>query len=389
MHVAHAPYAQVNLTHSLAFSFFDSVVPAQVIFVPSWLNEKAVETSVNKVIWSAGIASWVGYIAIGWLCASVFTGSSIGLDDMLVSLSKDDMPILTRITSHLFSLGVIAPGIPVCSVTTRYNLYVGGIVGKKQSYFWGCIAPWIVGFIFCQGEIFANLISWTSLIFNGLVNFTVPFIMYLTSLKRQQVGNAPPDTHAHHHHQATSDAGINATTTAKYSEDYEEEEPEEDVDDVARLHNMASSYNAPAALVTDHSGGDDVLATPVRASISGKGDLKVPLLTDAAPTGTPTGGVTTSGYGVVSSPSDAGSPVYANGYPLSARNTNDHSLNVHFCAPVHDDSYSHGPVYPLPASMRPYAYQWVLGIAIVTQVVIVAQTIGDIYYAAIGTDPLS
>ena len=30
---------------------------AYVIFVPSWLNEKAVETSVNKVIWSSGIAS--------------------------------------------------------------------------------------------------------------------------------------------------------------------------------------------------------------------------------------------------------------------------------------------------------------------------------------------
>ena len=30
---------------------------AYVIFVPSWLNEKAVDTSVNKVIWSSGIAS--------------------------------------------------------------------------------------------------------------------------------------------------------------------------------------------------------------------------------------------------------------------------------------------------------------------------------------------
>jgi hypothetical protein len=346
---------------------------SQVIFVPSWLNEKAVETSVNKVIWSAGIASWVGYIAIGWLCAAVFTGSNIGLDDMLVSLSKNDMPTITRITSHLFSLGVIAPGIPVCCVTTRYNLYVGGIVGKKQSYFWGCIAPWIIGFIFCQGEIFANLIAWTSLVFNGFVNFTVPFIMYLTSLRRHHAGGAPSDPST----QASVEGGINAT--ARYSE--EDVYQEDNLDEEEHLKHMASSYNAPVPALSEST-------TPSTSSRSGKGDLKVPLLSDAAPSG----GSSSSAYGgIVTSPSDSASPMIggAGAYALGTRADGSHSMNVRFCAPVQDMQYQHGPVYPLPESMRPYAYQWVLGILIVTQVVIVAQTVGDIYYAAIGTDPLS
>jgi hypothetical protein len=45
---------------------------------------------------------------------------------------------------------VIAPGIPVCSITTRYNLFVGGVCGRRWSYFWGVFAPWIAGFAFCQ-----------------------------------------------------------------------------------------------------------------------------------------------------------------------------------------------------------------------------------------------
>jgi hypothetical protein len=79
---------------------------AYVIFVPSWLNEKSVGTSVNKVIWGAGIASWVGYVAIGWLCTAAFGNSSDGtgqLDNMLVTLTNGDMPTITRVASFLFS----------------------------------------------------------------------------------------------------------------------------------------------------------------------------------------------------------------------------------------------------------------------------------------------
>ncbi len=72
---------------------------------------------------------------MGLLCAAVNTNE--GLDNMLVCppltpyaqaaasracercppqvrLSKPPTPLVTRITAFLFSLGVIAPGIPVC-----------------------------------------------------------------------------------------------------------------------------------------------------------------------------------------------------------------------------------------------------------------------------------
>lgn len=70
-----------------------------------------------------------------------------------VKLSSPPTALITIICAYFFSLGVIAPGIPVCSITTRYNLYIGRVCGKKQSYFWGVFAPWIIGCLFCQGDV--------------------------------------------------------------------------------------------------------------------------------------------------------------------------------------------------------------------------------------------
>lgn len=178
---------------------------AYVIFVPSWLNEKAPEVSVKKVIWSAGISSFIGYVAIGWLCAAVY--AAVGLDNFLTKLSQAPTPIVTRVTSYLFSLGVIAPGIPVCAVTTRYNLFVGEVCGKKMSYFWGAVAPWLVGFLFSSGQIFAQLLTWTSLICNGFVNFVIPFLMYYTACTRVAKGIQHPHGDHHTHSSACATDG--------------------------------------------------------------------------------------------------------------------------------------------------------------------------------------
>jgi len=74
-------------------------------------------------------------------------------------------------------------------ITTRYNLYIGQVCGKKWSYFWGVIAPWLVAFCFSQSTYFAQLINWASLIVNGVVNFLVPMIIYYraVSLPPQEV----------------------------------------------------------------------------------------------------------------------------------------------------------------------------------------------------------
>lgn len=153
---------------------------AFVMFIPSWVNEKKPGVSVNKVIWASSLASFVGYIAIGLLAAFAFP--PLHSDDLLTEMSKPGNPVITIVASYLFSLGVIAPGIPVCLITTRYNLYVGKVCGKGASYFFGVVLPWLVAFCFLQGEVFAMLLNWSSLIVNGIVNFIIPCALYYKAI---------------------------------------------------------------------------------------------------------------------------------------------------------------------------------------------------------------
>ena len=151
------------------------------MFVPSWLNEKRDNVSVNAVIWSAGIVALIGYMLFGLLCASVEAG--IVLDNILPLLSQN-APLLTRIFAHAFALTIIAPGIPVCAVSTRNNLLVSRLFSRRMCYFLSAILPFLLSFIFSSGTFFANLLVWSSLLFNGLVNFLIPFALYVTAVRR-------------------------------------------------------------------------------------------------------------------------------------------------------------------------------------------------------------
>jgi len=157
---------------------------AFVMLVPSWANEKKDHVSVNFTIWVSAIASTFGYLSVGLLGALSF--EHLVSDDILNRMSKPNVFILTRICAYLFSLLIISPGIPVYCITTRYNLYIGGVCGKRAAHFWGVIAPWLVGFIFTQGPIFADLLNWTALLFSGVVNFILPLTLYIIAFRRRE-----------------------------------------------------------------------------------------------------------------------------------------------------------------------------------------------------------
>ena len=153
------------------------------MFVPSWLNEKRDRVSVNGVIWSAAGVALLGYVAFGLLCASVEAG--IVLDNVLPMLSQSSS-LITRIFAHLFALTIIAPGIPICSVSTRQNLLASGVFSRRMCYFLSAVLPFLLSFVFSSGSFFAQLLVWSSLLFNGVVNFLIPHALYLTALRRWQ-----------------------------------------------------------------------------------------------------------------------------------------------------------------------------------------------------------
>ena len=181
------------------------------MFVPSWLNEKRDSVSVNRVIWGSGFVALLGYAAFGLLCASVEVG--IVLDNILPLLSQS-APVVTRIFAHAFALTIIAPGIPICAVSTRCNLQAAGVFSVRMAYFLSAVLPFLVAFLFSSGAFFANLLVWSSLLFNGqcgassssvpspdrhprsplslcravryvwagIVNFLIPHALYLTAV---------------------------------------------------------------------------------------------------------------------------------------------------------------------------------------------------------------
>ncbi len=99
-------------------------------------------------------------------------------------MSSEQNLLMTRVASYLFSVLIIAPGIPVyfiltiltyCSysISVRYNLFVGRLCNKRWAYFWGVIFPWIISFIFTGSSAFASLLNWSALLFTGRRHFCV------------------------------------------------------------------------------------------------------------------------------------------------------------------------------------------------------------------------
>jgi amino acid permease len=84
---------------------------AYVMFIPSWVNEKRAEVSVNKLVWGAGLFSFFWYVAVGLMAALAF--GHIKSDNLLTLMTQRTYATITNVAAYLFSLGVIAPGIPV------------------------------------------------------------------------------------------------------------------------------------------------------------------------------------------------------------------------------------------------------------------------------------
>lgn len=359
-------------------------ISSSFLFVSVRVNEKKTETSVNATIWSAGIISWVGYVAIGWLCTTVLSKEEIALDNVLVSLAKPNMPILTRVTSYLFSLGVIAPGIPVCSVTTRYNLFVGGICSKKMSYFWGCLAPWFIGFVFCQGEVFANLLNWTSLLFNGLVNFLIPFIMYISALKmlKKQAMEEMKENEKNNKNNNNNDVlDISIISPNQLPN------PPSIVKEIKGGLNK-NSINIPPSLSATNTDDDDTILTS--ASFSKKTSSSI--ASKSLSSSTSSSNILHSPLLSVSSSSNYSSTDQQLPPPLLLPSPSS-SSHDHLCSSSPSsfpslEAYYHSPVYPFPRFLQPYAYELTVILVILTQGLITAQIIGDIYWTVKGQNVL-
>jgi len=146
------------------------------ITVPSWLNEKLPEVSVNKTIWTSSLLSSVIYISFGLLAASSFENAGANL---LILLSSTKVHFMTRICAAIFGTAIIGCGIPVFCVIIKTALRSGAVCSKPWAQFFGAAFPFCLSWMLYQGTVLMTVLNWTGLLVNGMVAFILPLILAL------------------------------------------------------------------------------------------------------------------------------------------------------------------------------------------------------------------
>eukprot|EP00656_Telonema_subtile_P004711 TRINITY_DN12146_c0_g1_i1.p1 TRINITY_DN12146_c0_g1~~TRINITY_DN12146_c0_g1_i1.p1 ORF type:complete len:534 (-),score=122.03 TRINITY_DN12146_c0_g1_i1:236-1837(-) len=168
---------------------------AFIVTIPSWVNEKKKDVSVNKSIWYSCIMGLFFKIGFGMFGAWAYqlTGpnavsSDTDCQNMLLILDQSSgraaNPVITVVASYTFMIATLIPGIPVLAIVVRYNLVSGGLCSPRWASFWAVIFPWILTAFLTNLGGFAVVLNWAALVFQGFVNFVAPPMLFVACLKR-------------------------------------------------------------------------------------------------------------------------------------------------------------------------------------------------------------
>lgn len=158
---------------------------AYVVTVPSWLNEKSRDVSVNKTVWGAiGMSSFL-YITFGIMAAVCFKSGVPA--DILTLLASKQSSELTRFCAALFGMLIMGLGVPVFCVIIKKSLISNKTCSDDWALWWGSVFPFVTAWLLYQGEFLTLLLNWTGLLVNGLVAFVLPLVLTMEaiSLRRQ------------------------------------------------------------------------------------------------------------------------------------------------------------------------------------------------------------
>ena len=136
--------------------------------IPSWVNE-APSCCVNSQYGGQHAGTALKLLA-GILGSFAFQlvrpdgTAKEGADNILNILAKDNMPTVTQLSSYMWNISTLIPGIPVLAIMVRvcmvasayvclthhgytqvrYNLLNSGVTGPKMAFFLGVVAPWLL-----------------------------------------------------------------------------------------------------------------------------------------------------------------------------------------------------------------------------------------------------
>ncbi|RKP12372.1 hypothetical protein BJ684DRAFT_1466, partial [Piptocephalis cylindrospora] len=158
---------------------------AYVTTIPSWVNAKKPSVGISSSIWTASIVSTAIYFVIGILGGMSFAMPNDS--NILSVLNSPDIAAgtIARISVFIFPVATLVTSIPVYTIVVRYNLVRGRVCGRKLALVLSVAVPWLIAIIFQTGSGLNDFVNWSSLIFTGISNFIIPFVLYLCARRQR------------------------------------------------------------------------------------------------------------------------------------------------------------------------------------------------------------
>eukprot|EP00529_Nitzschia_sp_RCC80_P013072 CAMPEP_0113515218 /NCGR_PEP_ID=MMETSP0014_2-20120614/40824_1 /TAXON_ID=2857 /ORGANISM="Nitzschia sp." /LENGTH=605 /DNA_ID=CAMNT_0000411765 /DNA_START=192 /DNA_END=2009 /DNA_ORIENTATION=+ /assembly_acc=CAM_ASM_000159 len=152
---------------------------ALVIAVPAWLYEKEESVKVPVVVHSSSVLSAILYVLIGVLGAITMPFVS---PNMLESMMSGAFGMPMQVTASVFAFFIIGLGAPLFSVLTRMNLTCNDLLSHGKANILAVHIPFLMSWMFYQGDAITQLLSWGGIIFTSLIAFILPLLISLHSL---------------------------------------------------------------------------------------------------------------------------------------------------------------------------------------------------------------
>jgi len=161
---------------------------AIITSIPSWVNEKRPDVSIRKTLHISMLIALALFTMIGIVCGMAFDPwyNTDESDQTLLNKLRQSSSDLAKVTFYLFPVVVNLTSIPVFSIMQRYNLVEEKVCGKKMANFIGVVLPWLMCIPFYTGSGFESVVNWGGIIFNSVVNFIIPPIIYIRMVRAQR-----------------------------------------------------------------------------------------------------------------------------------------------------------------------------------------------------------
>jgi hypothetical protein len=153
-----------------------------IISIPSWVNEKKENVSIERSLALAMPLSSMIFVLLGLFGGMAFPKFQNGQTILVILYGLGSK--LAKITFFLFPACVNLTSIPVFSIMQRYNLVESGVCGRKMALFIAVCVPWIVSIPLYTGAGYQLLVTWSGILITSVVNFVVPPALYLLALRR-------------------------------------------------------------------------------------------------------------------------------------------------------------------------------------------------------------